>query len=1142
MRLFDLLAERARQSPEAPYLLSADGANTFAQVHVGALRRAARLAKMGVTPNARVAVVAGRSPAVVEAIFAALGLGANVIPLDVDEPKDRITALHARIHPDLTLIEDEMDPRAFGPGCIPLADADSSGSATPDLAGGASDATAFTFFTTGSTAQPKGIELSHRAVISGQRWLQSAIPLGPRDRQLFRTTLGVSNLLRELIWPILAGCPTVLLPAGKQADPVAHADAIDRFGATIVAAVPLLIEAIIAQRRAAASLRTLRRIICTSDTFTVAQYRRLQDELPETSFYNIYGLTEAPYIAFHACDRGMPDGGMVPIGRAADLTPEVLNDQREPAAPGDTGRLFVHGDGLLTRYADDPTSTAARFLERAGVRLFDTGDFAWRSADGLLHLTGRSEYLLKVGGKRVEIADVESSLRSLAGVGATCVAPFSIGGGTSRLAAWVVAAQGVTLDEQGLRRSLSGLLPPHMVPSRIRFIDHLPLTYNGKIDRMALSALEATPVPGDDRDGDLRRLVESVLGTSRLDDSRSLVELGGDSISALLIGVRAGELGWTIDPAGLLTRPLREALTQARPLRRAIASDLEHSSTKHGTDSSPRPAKEAPGRPFPMTGMQEGMLYHSLVAPTSGIYCEQFVFRIEGALDVSRLRAAWQSVVDTNDILRVALRIKGVREPLHVPFDRVEAVFEFFDPGGSVSDDSALSTWLIRDRQRGFELERPELIRATISPLGKLQHRLVLTYHHLILDAWSLFLLMDALIEAYDIGAPPLPADASPFSAYVDHVRRPPTEASLRFWRDQLRGFRLATSAGDVDAATLKPASESAHGSIEQHREFRFALAHELTPRLIEFSVTSGITQSTLVRAAYALALASVTHHDDVLFGVTLTHRPVHLRGADRMIGLFINTVPVRVQLDRSATLLNLLTRMQHDMLQTRTHEHVALVDIQRQSEMGSSSDLFETLLIFENFYQQRAWRHARDFSVEQERYAGWTNYALAVEAMPPHDDQPLQFIVKYTTTRFTLERVQSIATAMTDALTLLLTTPERQVRACIPALTKTDRVPESAQRIAPRTAPASPASAGLERQVADIWCSVLGRDSVSSGATFFETGGHSLMLFQLLARLEERFDIELDFADLHQRPTVAAQARWIAQRAAATTGGSRVA
>lgn len=530
---------------------------------------------------------------------------------------------------------------------------------------------------------------------------------------------------------------------------------------------------------------------------------------------------------------------------------------------------------------------------------------------------------------------------------------------------------------------------------------------------------------------------------------------------------------------------------------------------------------------FPLTEMQKGMLFHSVMEPSSGIYCEQFMFEITGALDLAQLRAAWQSVVNENDILRIATRYSAIREPVQVVYPSVESTVEFIDLSRFPSGEQAsqLETWLAEDRAKGFVLQTPRPIRAALFRRAPESHLLLLTYHHLILDAWSLFLLMKELIEQYDTGSSI--NKVRPFySEYVRSLRANQNDDSRDFWRHYLSGYNRVTQVSDVVLGGVP-----SRNSIDTHHEIVRDLPRLLSDQLMALSRQSGLTTNTLIQGAWGLVIAEASKDDDVVFGITITHRPHQIANIDRMVGIFINSLPKRVRLPHDKTLREYLLSIQQDQTQIKEHEHVALPDIQNLSEIDGGKPIFETLLIFENFLKNPSWQQARDFTVKYFRYIGWTNYPLAIEAMPAEGARAMFFQVKFDSNYFSRQRIDHLLDRLAFFLQTIVTDLELPIREVVqlrPRVAGNDAAREPAARV-PLTV-----DADVCRALVKIWSTVLEVAEFDDTRSFFEVGGHSLLLFRLQAEMQVHFGIEIDIVELFDHPTVDQQASLVEARRAA--------
>ena len=350
---------------------------------------------------------------------------------------------------------------------------------------------------------------------------------------------------------------------------------------------------------------------------------------------------------------------------------------------------------------------------------------------------------------------------------------------------------------------------------------------------------------------------------------------------------------------------------------------------------------------YPLAPLQEGMLFHALYAPESGVYVGQFGFVLEGPLDAEALERAWQGVVARHEALRAAFAWEGVPQPIQVirrevkvPF-RAEDWRELDEAGRRVRMEAYLET----DRAQGFDLKRPPLMRLALFRVGEAEHRLVWTHHHLILDGWSLSLLFRDVLALYEAHArgetPRARTKTHPYREYVEWLGRQDRARAERFWREALAGF---------DTATPLPGVLARAGEARGQGAARRVLSPERTQALREQARRWGVTLSTVVQGAWGLLLSRWSGEEDVVFGGTVSGRPPELPGAEETVGLFINTLPVRVRLEPEAQLGEWLGRLQREQVEAREYEYAPLADVQRWSGVQAGEGLFDSLVAFENY------------------------------------------------------------------------------------------------------------------------------------------------------------------------------------------------
>ncbi|MFE7929518.1 amino acid adenylation domain-containing protein [Streptomyces sp. NPDC057456] len=383
---------------------------------------------------------------------------------------------------------------------------------------------------------------------------------------------------------------------------------------------------------------------------------------------------------------------------------------------------------------------------------------------------------------------------------------------------------------------------------------------------------------------------------------------------------------------------------------------------------------------LPLTPLQEGMLFHALYDDEgSDVYTVQTSLELTGPLDRDALRTACQTVLTRHPALRAGFLQRGTGRAVQIVPRAVEAPWAEDDlsPLPEAERSAALDRITAEDRERRFSLSAPPLVRFRLLRTAADRHVLLLTNHHILLDGWSLPLVLRDLFELYDRGGsadgmPPAPS----FRRHLAWLAGQDREAAEQAWR---------TALGDLDEPTLVASAGAGDGPSVFPRRVVTRLTEPLTAELTRFARSRGLTVNTLVQAAWALSLARATGRQDVVFGATVSGRPAELPGVEETVGLFINTVPVRVRLDPAEPFDALLERVQEEQAALLPHHHLALADIQRSAGLG---DLFDTAVVFENapFDQEaldRTFGGVRVALLEDTAATGTTHYPLSLVAVP---------------------------------------------------------------------------------------------------------------------------------------------------------------
>ncbi|WP_229402852.1 condensation domain-containing protein [Micromonospora okii] len=408
-------------------------------------------------------------------------------------------------------------------------------------------------------------------------------------------------------------------------------------------------------------------------------------------------------------------------------------------------------------------------------------------------------------------------------------------------------------------------------------------------------------------------------------------ELGGDSIHAIVIVARAQQVGLALGTQDIFDgRTVRTVAARIAPPSVATAPEL------------PAPAEADPVG-FPLTPLQEGILYHCLAGDTDGAYVVQLHCRLVGDLDLAAFAAAWRAVFAAHPALRAVVRWQDDGRPRQVLLPDATMSVETVDHRklDETERQAAFARLLDEDRRRGFELRKGPLMRLLFVIEGPANHRCVWTYHHLVLDGWSQQLVLGEVFDRYTDPAGFVATADRP--SFADFLTRSAAYRAVdeEFLRERLAGLDGGTRIAEAGAQSPVAVPR---GRVD------LVVPTELTAQLGAFARSRGLTLATLVHAVWALLLGLRTGRDDVVFGSTLSGRPVWLGEATRCVGMFVNTLPLRVLVTPAAVVSSWLVAIQRELAALADHQHAALSRIERTAATGSGAPLFDSILVVENY------------------------------------------------------------------------------------------------------------------------------------------------------------------------------------------------
>ncbi|MFC4126656.1 non-ribosomal peptide synthase/polyketide synthase [Nocardia rhizosphaerae] len=942
----DVSATSDRTAPALPVAAGCP-ALTYAEFGGRVARLARYLIGLGAGPGSVVAVALRRGLDQVVAVHAVLAAGAAYVPIDPDHPAERnsyvldlaapVCVLTATGHElpvaDSVLSLDELDLADLPDH--PITEDERRATLRPEHL-------AYVLFTSGSTGRPKGVAVSHRAAVNQLRWLQREYGLTADDTVLQKTPFTFDASVWELLWPLQTGARLVLATIDGHRDPAYLAAATARHRVSVVQYVPSVLAAVAAEP---ATTDSLRLVFAGGEALPTELARRVRTGTG-ARVVNLYGPTETA-IQVTTREAGAETAAVVPIGTpVANTRVYVLDSRLRPVPAGVPGELYVAGVQLADGYHRRPGLTAERFVadpHGSGERLYRTGDLvAWRTGpDGpALHYLGRTDFQVKLRGLRIEPAEIESALTSVPGIDRAVVLVRAEDGRPDRLVAYLVPAAG-SPDPATLDAAVAAVLPSYMVPGAYVFLDELPLTVAGKLDRRALPAPEQP-------DRDLRepattteRIVAAtfaaVLGVDRVGAGDDFFALGGNSLLATQVTAR---LGTALD-AGVPVRELFETSTVEALARRLDA--LRGTGSRRGPVAGQRPQR------IPLSPAQQRMWFLHRFDPDSTAYHIPVALRMRGELDITALRGALADLIARHETLRTT----------YPEFDgrATQLVGVPFVPELTVTDTTAAAVpaAVAAVLAGGFDITTEVPVRAALLRVHASEHVLVLVVHHIAADGWSMGPLTRDLVAGYaarTAGAQPhLPALTVHYADYalwqaeglgsVDDAAAP-LARQLAYWTDRLAGLPDVLT---LPADRRRPLIASNRGAT-----VTTVLDAELHRRIEELALARRATPFMVLHAGLAVLLARLSAGSDIVVGTPVAGRG-H-RELDEIVGMFVNTVVLRARVDPATRFGDLLDAVRAGDLDAFEHADVpfeTLVDALNPARSQGYSPLYQVSLALQN-------------------------------------------------------------------------------------------------------------------------------------------------------------------------------------------------
>ncbi|HKR12256.1 MAG TPA: amino acid adenylation domain-containing protein [Pyrinomonadaceae bacterium] len=958
--------QQAERTPNAIAVTSENDHFSYAQLNSYANQIAHYLQASGVGPDDRVAIYSKRSPQMIGAVLGVLKAGAACVSLDPNYPVERIRYILDDSQASLLITQHELLPSLTPNAAVLCLDSDSDKILAQPITNPPSTSTAsnlaYIIYTSGSTGQPKGVMIQHGSLADFIRTAIALYDITAADRILQFASISFDTHVEEIFVSLVSGAILVLRYDEMLVSANEFLVQCERQGVTMMSLATAYWHALTAEAPGHEwdQIKGLRLLILGGESvlpdrveaFVAAQGERVR-------LLNTYGPSEAtvmvtvgelaPGIAFDEIGIGKP---------IANTELYVLDENLLPAPVGVAGELYIGGNGLARGYLNHPELTAERFIPNPfsmdqGQLLYRTGDRARYLPNGNLQFLHRVDDQVKIRGHRIEIGEIETTLRQHESVRDAVVAAREEAHGDRRLVAYVVVHEPGSDAAlfQSLRTFLLARLPDYMAPAAWVRLDELPLTPNGKVDRRGLPDPAEPSSYGGESFVAPRTMIEEVLAAiwrqvldlEQVSRDAHFFMLGGHSLLATQIISRIRE-------SFQVEMPLRSLFET--PVLSELAERVESLMNAAPSDLAPPLQPSADTDRLPLSFAQQRLWFLDQLMPGSNAYNLPAEMSIETELNAGALEQALNEVVRRHEALRTTF-VLAAGSPVQKinPVAHVRLLLvDLSQLGGATERDAECERLRQEDSLRPFDLSVGPLLRATLIRLSPTKHLFLLNMHHIISDGWSMGVLlkeMETLYDAFSRGlASPLPELQIQYSDYASWQRGwlqgDVLQSEVEYWRNRLHG---APTLLELETDHPRPAMRTMRGA-----HYPFVFPEAVAQALKDFSRQEGASLFMTAMAGFHALLRRCTGQNDILIGSPIAGRSrVEL---ESLIGFFVNMIPIRTSFSSDPSFRELVRQVRESSFAAYMHQELPfdkLVEELQPKRAPGRNPIFQAILAFNN-------------------------------------------------------------------------------------------------------------------------------------------------------------------------------------------------
>lgn len=918
---------------------------TYRQLNGEANRLAIKIRGNGVESDSIVGIITEPSIEMFTAMFAIMKAGGAYVPIDPAHPQERIDFILEDSETRVLLLTKDMEHKVeFQREKIFLEKEHAGTEMYSNLENiNTPDNLLYIIYTSGTTGKPKGVMTEHGNVVAYLYAFYDEFEIKASDSVIQQASYTFDVFVEE-VYPVLMKGGKISIPGrDKIMDMDLLVEYIARHSINIIDCTPLLLNEINkAVLHKPGALDSMHTFISGGDVLKPSYVDNL---VKIGAVYNTYGPTETTVCVTYQKYDGDTEISSIPIGKPISNYKAYVLDEHFKLQPlGFGGELCVSGKGVSRGYLKRPELTAEKFIDNPYVpneKLYRTGDLVRWFPDGSIDFMGRIDHQVKIRGYRIELGEIEAALVKHDRISDAVVLAVDTPTGIGLCAYYVSAAE---LPVTDIKSFISVDLPPYMVPAYFVHMEAIPLTSNLKVDRKALPdpathvAGSIYEAPRNSMEMQLATIWQDVLGVEQVGIDDDFFDLGGDSIKSMHIVSRLRKERLNVDIKYLFL------YSTIRKLAKYMATMVTAEVAEHTEEifDLPEPVK-IPEDVFrkiatdirenlgedaeiistcSLTPHQQDIL-HSTMANKESYYVHNLI-SIPTWINAEKLEIAFNNVIEKFEVCRAVYAAPETHEPLQIVLKNRELniVIEDISYLAEVERSNRLNEIRMADKKRGFNLTVDAPMRVILVKTGEQYDTLIWVTHNIIFDTFGSIVMVEALIRGYDAlieDKPVVLEPEIPFSAFVRWLEREDKSEGLGYWREYL--------AGCPQEPTLSKSGKAAKEHEYELQEYFFTIDETMTDHLRQLAVANRVTLNVLFQTIWGVLLQKYTGSNDVLIGAVVSGRSAPIKGIDQIVGLFLNTVPVRINSGKNRIFSDLLKGTQLEALQAKKYEHIPVLE-----------------------------------------------------------------------------------------------------------------------------------------------------------------------------------------------------------------------